>query len=357
MKTIFIIADFCANYPGNFVSSLATLENKMIDKWHFVYFFARGESEQFLSWYSEFEKKHDAHLIYFCDAGAAEVTGYVHRLEPDCLYFHFGGMSFPISVYRKLYRGEKRRIKFLYHLHSRPNEGKGAKDKAKLLFSRLLCPPTLSFVASCNEFKEIIEKNYPNRKTYFSPNRVDFSRLKFNCGKNFDGSPKSALTFCYDYRVKGGDYAAAIAKKLHEAHNDFHLFMVVASHREMIEEQLRNDFPDYKDYISILGPSSDISSIYALSNIYLLPSRTESLNYSVVEASYSGLTVVASDLPSIREIKLPRTKTFETGGVKKAVDIIEECFRTEPQIASKRDYDEYSLDKWIDVETQIIEGL
>jgi glycosyltransferase involved in cell wall biosynthesis len=314
MKTIFIIADFCANYPGNFVSSLLALEKRMADKWHFVYFFAQSGSEQFLSWYSKFAADHEAHLICFGRDGAAKVAGYVHRIQPDCLYFHFGGLSFPISVYRELDRGERRKTRLLYHLHSKPNDGIGVKDKAKLLISRLFCPRSLSFVASCEDFKQIVEKNFPRRKVYLSLNKIDFSRLQFNPGKRFEGSPKTALTFCYDYYIKGGDYAASIAKELHEAYNDFRLFMVVADHREAIEERLKNDFPDYKDYISILGPSSDISSIYALSNIYLLPSRTESLNYSVVEASYSGLTVVASDLPAIREIKLPRIKTFETGG-------------------------------------------
>lgn len=358
MKTIFIIADFSADYPGNFISSLISLEKELGNQFEIFYFLGKNESFNYKNWFKEFSKNRICHQIDFNEDGAKSILKLAKEANPQYVYFHFGGLRFPVSVYRGLNRKKRRRVKFIYHIHSRPNIGAGFKQKIKLLGSKILCPKKLTFICSSKEIFSIISKNYPKNKAFLVLNKIDFNRLEFNPGKECSSIKDcTALTFCYEYYIKGGDYAAEIAKRCHQKSKNFRLLMVVARNLETIKKHLERDYPDYNEYITILGPSSDVYKIYAKSSIYLLPSRTEGLPYSAIEASYSGLTVIASDIPEIRTVNIPRIKFFGIGDATTAVRLIEESFDSVPSFASKEDYSEFGLKNWAKEIRNIIRSL
>ncbi len=356
-KTMFIIAGYCADYPGNFIASLIALEKKLDGRVRIVYFLRNGGSLAFKKWFSEFSESRECYLIGCDKLGRKRICELVRKEKPSYLYFHFDGFSFPISVYRDLSKKERNDIQVLYHVHSTPSLPKTAKERIKRLGSRILCPKSLIFIACSDAAADVLKGIYPHNKVYNNPNKIDFSRLKFNPGKKPDPQNMAVLTFCYNYEVKGGDIAAGIAKKLHEKHPNFRLLMVVARNEEEIRRRLANDFPDYQDYIDILPPSSDVSSLYDLSTVYLLPSRSEGFSYACVEASYSGLVAICSNLPALRDAKLPRLELFPIGDVDAAAALIEKHFSSEPVLAKESDYQRYDLSSWASEEERILKEI
>jgi glycosyltransferase involved in cell wall biosynthesis len=57
--------------------------------------------------------------------------------------------------------------------------------------------------------------------------------------------------------------------------------------------------------LTMLGPVSDIRTVWARSNIAVLPSRREGLPMSLLEAAACGRAIIATDVPGCREIARP----------------------------------------------------
>ncbi len=358
MKTMFIIADYAANYPGNFIASLLALEAKMKENTRFIYFFADGATNDFLNWTSDFSNDHECHTIPFNKSGRKVVIKMINEINPSYLYFHFTGLHFSYSIYHALNKSQRKSIKFIQHIHSNPKAKGGIKGRLKHLASRYLCPKSLYLIACSKDAYEILKTDYRRQKIFLSPNKIDFSRLTFSPGKQPDQKQNmTALTFCYDYHVKGGDIAAAAAKALHAKYPSFRLLMVIASHEVEVRDNLKKDFPNYQEFIDILPPSNDVGKLYALSSIYFLPSRTEGLPYATIEASYSGLTVICSDLPTLRDANIPRAKFFPVGSFKEAMRLIEEAFQSNVEKVDESVFKKYSMDVWANREIEIIQEI
>ena len=355
---MFIVADYAANYPGNFIASLSSLERRMEGEIHFIYFLRDETQTEFLNWVALFSKTHECYRIAFDKSGQRTINREINEKRPSYVYFHFTGLSFLYGIYRKMSKEQRETIKLIQHIHSNPRAKGGIKKRLKHLASKYLCPKSVFFIACSGDAWKIIVEDYHRQKVYLCPNKVDFTRLVFHPGKqpHLEDS-MTALTFCYNYHVKGGDIAAAVAKKLHNLHSSFRLYMVVASHEEEIKAHLEKDFPDYRDYIDILPPSNEVANIYALSPIYLLPSRTEGFPYAMIEACYSGLTIVCSDLPALGSINLPRVYFFPVGNSNKAADLIEKAYNSDVEKKENSFFDQYGLDIWAKKEEEIIRDI
>lgn len=80
-------------------------------------------------------------------------------------------------------------------------------------------------------------------------------------------------------------------------------FVMVGSHGPLLEdlqERVRHN-PD----VSILTGVDDVASIMAASDLFFFPSLHEGFGIVALEAQAAGLPVIASDLPSIREVLMP----------------------------------------------------
>jgi len=69
------------------------------------------------------------------------------------------------------------------------------------------------------------------------------------------------------------------------------------------EEPGKKDKIDIKNRKNVLflGQRTDVDELYSLFNIFALPSYREGLPYSILEASSSGVPIVASDIPACKE--------------------------------------------------------
>lgn len=358
MKTVFIISDFCAAYPGNFISSLKELENKLSNKYRLIYFFRASESVQFLSWYQSFSSIRECHLTPFTTSGAKDIATKMNAEKPSFVCFHFGGLSFPYSIFRHCTKNTKKECTFLLHVHSNPSFQKGIVPRIKRTIAKIVCPKSFVFVACSKEIFKILSDWHKGNTIYLNPNGFDYSRLSFSSGKTVPQNEHCAIMFGYDYHIKGVDIAVSIAREYHRQDPAFHLYIVAAKNIDDIRKKISASYLDYSKYVSIIPPQQDVRSVYGLAQVYLLSSRTEGLPYSVLEASYSGLDIVASDLPCLRtHPSIPHLHTFPIGNTSNAVNLLKVCFGAKfIAPASKADFEAFSISEWANREHDIMEA-
>lgn len=70
-------------------------------------------------------------------------------------------------------------------------------------------------------------------------------------------------------------------------------------------------------------PNDELPELYADSRAFVLPSRSEGLPRTVLEAMACGRPVVTSDLPQLRPLVEDVGYTFETGSIEGLVDVLE----------------------------------
>lgn len=358
MRSFFLVCDFCAPYPENFIAALKELHEKAGETSRFYYFFRRSSSPSFLKWYNEFSADNHCRLIDFDNCGAKILANLIDDEKPDAVCFHFGGFSFPFAVFKHCSVKSKRKSSFILQVHSNPSFNNSFLAKIKRTISGLLCPSSFSFIACSSQVLRALQKRFRRSLVYFNPNGFDKKRLSFNAGKIIPKDCRNIVMFGYDYYIKGVDIAVSIAKTLFERDHSFHLNIVVAKNTDEIRRKIADEYPDYHSFLSVLNSNPNVSEIYKNASFYLLSSRTEGLPYSVLEASYSGLTIIASELPCLKtSCPIPRLYTFPVGDIDKAVSLFETCVKAPPAEAKESDFNAFSLEKWAHEELLILEKI
>ncbi len=103
---------------------------------------------------------------------------------------------------------------------------------------------------------------------------------------------------------KGIDMMIEVARKIRDQRDD--IVIIVGGHGPY--EDLVNSWAEVaqvSDTIKFLGPVSDVATVLAASDMYLLTSRWEALPVSIVEAFQSGLPVIATDCGGVTELVNP----------------------------------------------------
>jgi glycosyltransferase involved in cell wall biosynthesis len=80
--------------------------------------------------------------------------------------------------------------------------------------------------------------------------------------------------------------------------------LVLAGREDDMADLLKQKVIDYgmSDKVKFLGPVDDISGLLATVDVGVLCSNSEGQSNAILEYMYAGLPIIASDLPSIREI-------------------------------------------------------
>jgi glycosyltransferase involved in cell wall biosynthesis len=88
----------------------------------------------------------------------------------------------------------------------------------------------------------------------------------------------------------------------HEANNNIRLLLVGGG---ALEEEIINLVQYYglENLCALAGIRDDVPRLLAAADVFFFPSRWEGMPGAVLEALASGLPVVASDIPSVQEMK------------------------------------------------------
>lgn len=101
--------------------------------------------------------------------------------------------------------------------------------------------------------------------------------------------------------VKQHDVMIHSIKKLHDKNIAIHHTIIGAGQQELELKELASSL-GVRDYVHFIGALDEASRFLKAFDLYVQPSRSEALAYTVIEASFAELPIIASDVGGIPEI-------------------------------------------------------
>lgn len=347
-RRVIFVSDYAANYGGNFLTSSKYLSQFLKDKGiESTYLFPVQAKEK--SWRNDFQE----FKVYYVDFNSAELYQYLNNIvqSNDIVYLNFLKRKHLLQI-RRLKKKFKKQIKVIYHermdLHF--NYPKILKPLYNFYFKTLF--KDFQFIAnSPNVRKRILEK-FGKRKSIVAENGIALSRLggESSCEK----LNKNIVIFGTDYYRKAVDISikaiqASVLKEI------ITLKIIVHNISET-EKRISEEFGKVPSFVKICPTNANVKEVYDDSFLFLSPSRHEAFGNAVVEASYCGTQVIASDVPGQNTLKsIPYVKWVRPDSVSALTNAIEKAYDY-PSINSKKRLNEirkvieqkYSLQSWTD---------
>jgi glycosyltransferase involved in cell wall biosynthesis len=355
------LADYGGPYAGSFVPMLVATAHEAGRRGY--------ETTLLLSdiardrpWLSEFDGIADVRWIERGESRAAITRSTLQALEtalkdkpgPAVLHTHFATFDVPAVLMRL----RRRRVRVFWHEHTRPLGATRYKLRNGVryaalgpLVDRILCvsPEILSALRT---------RHAPGRKLLYFPNAIDLrrfvpitasGRLAARRSLSLPEQERVVLHFGWDWHRKGGDLMLGAAGLL-GAERDLGWLTVLG---DRVPAELR-DRPDAHPGVRALDPTSEVSELYAASDLFLSCSRGEGMPYAVLEALACGLPVVGTDLPVQHRLLdgLPAARVVPgepraiADGVRDLLGVAEAGRLEHAAQARARVEASYSLDAW-----------
>ena len=169
----------------------------------------------------------------------------------------------------------------------------------KLLMSSSKCLDKIIFISKDIK-KELIENQFPSEKLVHIPNSVDVNYFKMPQ----DLQNKNSKNICFVGRLeeqKGVEYLIKAMDIVKSEVKDTKLFIVgdgqLRTHLEALGKKLK-----LNDHVHFIGSANDVLPYYQNSKIFVLPSVSEGMPLTLLEAMSCGLPVVATKVGGNLEI-------------------------------------------------------
>lgn len=278
MKVLHICA-YAAPYAGNFIKSLLFLE-KELKKKNCETIFCFPEKCKDLEWCSSLEFSHTVYYVPLAKARTKlktySVIKRIFKENPDILvaHSHFELYDEPLAIIAP------KNVKVFWHVHDAiGNYLHGIYKLIWKLHYNLFIKNVQLLSVSEKHRKVIIGLGFPEKRAYFVPNGIDTSFIE--AAENSVSDIYTFTIFGWDYIRKGVDLAIKSIK------NDS-----INAKLEIIGgSNLKEDVK-----IKCVNPSKNVNDVFKRSSCFLHISRAEGLSYALLEALYSGIPVIVSDI-------------------------------------------------------------
>ncbi len=297
---ILLVADYAAPYEGNFINSIKQLEEKVNKNGgSVIYFFP--EKAQNIDWMIQFKK---TRKVYFHSRNVVRNLQYFKKvLKENCidiLYSHFciPRTQLALKIISKL---EKITLVQHYHNHYKMPDNFAKKALLKYIFNGDLN-------IGCSES---VAKSIPYKKVVAIPNAINFNRLEnYENIKLGDDNQYIVLMFGFDYKRKGVDIAI---KALGDIAQKYHIVLAICVSVKLaqLQQKIVDEFGEIPEFVKFLEPRDDIATYYCASDIFLSAAREEGLCYSNIEAAYSGVKCIFSNLEE-QPLDIPNVVSFQS---------------------------------------------
>jgi len=164
-------------------------------------------------------------------------------------------------------------------------------------------------VSSAEHEEGVRLKLFPKSKARVIYNGVNTrairnSYIEVKLQKLINSIKKNNILICTVARfdsVKGIDVAIQAMKKLKEIHKNFKYILIGDGE---LKDEIVNEINNchLNDQVLLLGFRDDVPGILKMMDIYLSPSRSESMSMTLLEAMCSSVPIVATDIPGNRDL-------------------------------------------------------
>lgn len=291
--------DFAAPYPGSFVPMIRAAADAARERgWRteLVAPPAAGERE----WFAELPAQGiAARLAPTRDrlAAARWLRAQVDPSEPTLLHGHFATYDLPALAAA----AGRPATSVIWHIHNRPKPVLRVRARNTATFGvfgravdRILCvaPDTVT---------ELRARLAPRDRTVFFPNAIDTARFvpppeaerrEARAELGIGEGQTVLLHFGWEWARKGGDVLAATIAELRRRGRDV-VGLTVGGGEEARRAAAEAGIGDA---LRSVEPDPDVRRRHAAADLFLSPSRSEGMPFSVIEALCDGLPAVASDV-------------------------------------------------------------
>lgn len=320
-KNVLYICEYAASYPGSFIPAISALV-KEVSKQNRVYFLFPEKSKN-MSWLSLLGVAENH--IFFTDFSVKSLAITCRQLskrlgrEKTIVHSHFVG-DFRLAAVRLFFS------KVVCHYHMMVPYGTSVMKRLKRLV-RIPIYQNCIVVGVSEAVAKDAQWYFRYVKSECIPNAVDFKMLD-QCSiepitiHNAESGQFHVLIHGSDFVCKGVDVAIKAIQELNCEHgNQFRLYLT--SNTVSQTENNIKEITEETDNFTVIQSVKNIKSLYDSMDLFISPSREEAFGFAVVEASYSGCQVAASDIPGQNTMKpVPGILWFEKdhiGGLKNAI--------------------------------------
>ncbi|MBP3937843.1 MAG: glycosyltransferase family 4 protein [Clostridia bacterium] len=342
------ICDYAANYKGGFMNALEFLRKDLQkDNIEQIYLLpARALSTNAKNWIEDMRA--DGATVYVQTESFLKniflLRKIVKKHNVVKIFRHFNDIK--MDIITRLFCPSIPVVRFFQCTYNA--EGFSHKLRTVLYKNDVL-------LGVSNSVTEKAMKSFPGRDIDTLEHALSLDRLS-----KVDDFPQTDKVSClavgYNCRVKGTDLTFEVFKRIREKY-DALLYVVVASHLEEFEAEIRNHFGEKPDWLTILPPTENIGTYYHNTDIILSPSRSEgALPFVVFEAMYCGSLAVVSDIPQQITDKVSSIRYFRSEDVddyervlSKAIDDVDKPETENERLTAKEEIVEnYSMQVWSD---------
>jgi len=358
MKRILQILNYAAPYKGNFMASIEGLEEVCLkNNMAFTYLFPRTASN--LPWVKEMmDNGKDIHFIdnsFFSKIIKVKNLISLHTLvkenKIDIIHTHFIEYNYTLFIFKHfLFHFQP----IIAHFHCQFNPAKSLVGNFKRWISKITNSKIIGVSKAVAD--ELIQQGFPQRKTGYIFNAIDFKRLD-----TFDSNlkitqyeeQKVLLMFGWLYFVKGVDIVVQAFIELKKKRSDLILAIALSGGRSNIENEIKKMFGEVPEGIMFLDARNDIATYYNASDIFISASREEGFSYALVEAAYCSSLIVSSDIAAPASLEIPEVAYFKSGDSNDLYNVLEKLLDTSDDMKKniktrQKDYviSKFVLDKW-----------
>jgi len=321
-KNILYICDYAASYAGNFIACMSALAQQA-GKRNQIYFLFPNAARNY-PWVTYLPVPEDH--VFFCEFSFSSLLRTCRRLRSlwgnhnTLVHTHFVGDWFLLAI----------RLSFSHvicHYHMTVPELISPMKKIKQMV-RWVIYYGLVIVGVSDSVTEDLKSYFLKADCISIPNAVDFQMLE-KCSEGkilpetyFDQDCFCVLIHGTDFYRKAVDLAALAVQELRKETQYPFLLYITSNAVEYAEGVLRQLCGELQGF-RVVAPVENIKNLYDRVDLFISPSRQEAFGYAVVEASYSGCQVAASDTPGQNTMKgVPGILWFEKEdiqGLKRAI--------------------------------------
>ena len=283
------VASFYGPYYSSFVAAMVSFDKMMQGKGQDVIYILPKETQNF-DWIKVFQKQNNK--IYFINYKPYSFNNLkslrkIFKAEKiNLIYSHMCGWDITAHFAAPF-------TPIIWHMRMGVDNVNPKKKIKNWIKFNILGFGKTYHIAVSQPVTDAINSFKPHNKCVTIQNALDLSRL-IPKSDNINKEYKEVLLFGWEPRVKGLDITLDACQKLIEQGKNFKLLV---SAQEKTYEYIKNQYDVSPEWLELLEPTSDVSSLYSRADIMVSASRSEGFSFSLAEAIYSGCVTVVSDIP------------------------------------------------------------
>ena len=339
------ICDFAAQYPGNFIASLESLEKYHDNVKNFYLFPAKTRNTVAEKWILAMND--DKEVAYIQENNmfgtALLLLNIIKRNKINRIVRHFSDKK--IDILLKVLFDSKKIIRF-FHCDCRPDKNI-LKQKIKEFVFR-----NNTLVGVSNVTANRVKSVFPGSSVFSIVNAINFERLdQIDKFEKADGI--SLFMLAWDYKTKGADLAIKVVNDLRKKYN-LVLHFVCGENEPKVKALAKEILGTDVDWIRFLPSTNNIGTYYHANDIFLSPSRHEAFGYANIEAVYCKNSIVLSKVDGQAELQIEGAYWIESDNIADFTQKLEQAIleRNLPDKIAQRERAKeqvvqiYSLQEW-----------